>query len=83
MAQLLDHISKTNNEKEKDQNVAKLLTELDVLAKKIMELEVMYKTKDRYIPPHKRRKPNEYEGGQIKGVLLLIHHKVEEHDRVL
>uniref|UniRef100_M1DTI1 Uncharacterized protein n=1 Tax=Solanum tuberosum TaxID=4113 RepID=M1DTI1_SOLTU len=76
-------MTKTNNETEKDQVLATLLTQLDLLARKIMELEVPYKNKDRYIPPHEGRKSKEYEGGQVQEILLLILHKVEEHNRVL
>uniref|UniRef100_M1DI59 Uncharacterized protein n=1 Tax=Solanum tuberosum TaxID=4113 RepID=M1DI59_SOLTU len=82
-AQLLDHKTMTHKETKKDQNLATLLTHIDLLAKKIMELEVPYKKKDRYIPPHERRNPKEYEGGQVEETLSLILHKVKEHDRVL
>ena len=43
-----------------------------------MESEVVYNKKYRYIPPHKRKKPKEYEGVQIEEVLLCIYYKVEE-----
>jgi len=63
--------------------VATLLTQLDLLAKKIMEFEALYKKKDRYIPPYVRKKSKDYKGGQIKEILSLILHKVKEHDRML
>lgn len=63
--------------------MAKLLTQLDLLDKKIIRFEVLYKNKHRYILPHKHRKPKDYECGQIKEIISLILHKVEEHDRVL
>uniref|UniRef100_M1DGW2 Integrase core domain containing protein n=1 Tax=Solanum tuberosum TaxID=4113 RepID=M1DGW2_SOLTU len=46
-AQLLDHMAKTNKGAEKDQIFAALLTQLDLLARKIMELVVPYQKKDR------------------------------------
>ncbi|WMV54730.1 hypothetical protein MTR67_048115 [Solanum verrucosum] len=76
-------MTKTHKETEKDQNLAKMLTRLDLLAKNIMEFEVQYKNKDSYIPPHEHRKSKDYEGGQVKEILSLILHKVEEHDSVL
>uniref|UniRef100_M1DDZ5 Uncharacterized protein n=1 Tax=Solanum tuberosum TaxID=4113 RepID=M1DDZ5_SOLTU len=81
--QLLDHMAKTNKETEKDQILATLLTQLDLVAKKIMELEAPVKKQDRYIPPHEGIKPKVYEGGQIEEILSIILHKVEEHDKVL
>jgi len=63
--------------------LATLLPQLDVLAKKIKEFELLYKKKYRYIPPHERRKPKDYEGGQVEAILSPILHKVEDHDIVL
>uniref|UniRef100_M1DT02 Putative plant transposon protein domain-containing protein n=1 Tax=Solanum tuberosum TaxID=4113 RepID=M1DT02_SOLTU len=82
-AQLLDHLAKTNKETEKDQILATLLTQLDLVAKKILELEAPDNKNDRYIPLHKRINPKVYEGGQIEDILSLILHKVEEHDKLL
>uniref|UniRef100_M1DHA7 Putative plant transposon protein domain-containing protein n=1 Tax=Solanum tuberosum TaxID=4113 RepID=M1DHA7_SOLTU len=48
-----------------------------------MELEVPYKKKDQYIPPHERIRPKEYEGGQVEEILSFILHKVEEQEIVL
>ena len=47
-----------------------------------MELEVMYPRNYRYIPPHKRQRTKNHEGGQIEEVLILIHYIVEEYDKV-
>uniref|UniRef100_M1DXT9 Putative plant transposon protein domain-containing protein n=1 Tax=Solanum tuberosum TaxID=4113 RepID=M1DXT9_SOLTU len=69
--QLLDCVAKTNKEKiekAKDQDLKTLLGQLDVLAQKVKDLEVLSKKKDMYIPPHKRRKMKKQEGGQIEEV---------------
>lgn len=42
-SQILDHMTKTQKETQKDQNLTTLFTWLDLLAKMIMELEVPYK----------------------------------------
>uniref|UniRef100_M1DH09 Uncharacterized protein n=1 Tax=Solanum tuberosum TaxID=4113 RepID=M1DH09_SOLTU len=73
----------TNKETKKDHILATLLTQLDLVTKKIMELEAPDKNKDRYIPPQERMKPNANEGVQIAEILSLILHKVESHDKVL
>lgn len=48
-----------------------------------MEIEKMYKKKDKYILPHKPKIPKEYVSGTIEKVLSFIFHKVKEHNRVL
>uniref|UniRef100_M1DE48 Uncharacterized protein n=1 Tax=Solanum tuberosum TaxID=4113 RepID=M1DE48_SOLTU len=73
----------TNKYTEKDRNLATLLTQLDLVTKKIMELEASNKNKDRYIPSQEHMKPNVNEGGQIAEMLSLILHKVESHNKVL
>lgn len=42
-----------------------------------------YFTKKQVHSPQERKKPKDYEDGQIEKILSLILHKVEEHDRVL
>uniref|UniRef100_M1DM54 Uncharacterized protein n=1 Tax=Solanum tuberosum TaxID=4113 RepID=M1DM54_SOLTU len=76
-------MAKTNKETENDQILATLFTQLDLVAKMILEFELPDKNKDRYISPHERVKPKEYEGGKIEDIRSLILHKVEQHDKVL
>ena len=44
-------MEKMNKEKEKDQELTTLLTKLDILAKKIKKLDVVFKKKGSYTPP--------------------------------
>uniref|UniRef100_M1DUX4 Uncharacterized protein n=1 Tax=Solanum tuberosum TaxID=4113 RepID=M1DUX4_SOLTU len=67
VAQLLDHMTKTNSEKEKDQNVAKWLTQLDVLGLK--------SSNDQYLP---NRGKSEYPGGL--GLIDMARPKVAGRD---
>uniref|UniRef100_M1DB38 Uncharacterized protein n=1 Tax=Solanum tuberosum TaxID=4113 RepID=M1DB38_SOLTU len=73
----------TNKETLKGHLLATLLTQLELLTKRIMELEAPEKYKDRYIPPHEHIKSNVNEGGQIAEILCLILSKVKRHDIVL
>uniref|UniRef100_M1D8Z8 Integrase core domain containing protein n=1 Tax=Solanum tuberosum TaxID=4113 RepID=M1D8Z8_SOLTU len=63
--------------------MATLFEQLDDLAQMVNGLEVLPKGKDKYIPPHERRKMKKKEGEKIEKVLLLILHKVDKHDKVL
>uniref|UniRef100_M1DQG9 Integrase core domain containing protein n=1 Tax=Solanum tuberosum TaxID=4113 RepID=M1DQG9_SOLTU len=56
--QLLDHMAMTNKEAKKDHTLATLLTQLDLVTKKNMELQASNKRKNLYVPPHERIKPN-------------------------
>uniref|UniRef100_M1DIV5 Integrase core domain containing protein n=1 Tax=Solanum tuberosum TaxID=4113 RepID=M1DIV5_SOLTU len=72
----------TNKETKKDHILATLLTQLDLVSRKIMELQAPDTKKDRYIPRHERINTNVNKGGQIEEMLSLILHKVESHDKV-
>ena len=50
--QLIDQMAETNQEVEKDFILAALMTQMDELAKKIMEIQVQCKRKDTYVPSH-------------------------------
>lgn len=52
---------KTNKETEKDK-IGQNVESSRFLSQKVIELEAMYKKKDRYISSHKFRKLKEYEG---------------------
>lgn len=58
---LLDSMIKTNKETEKDK-IGQNVESSRFLSQKVIELEAMYKKKDRYISSHKFRKLKEYEG---------------------
>uniref|UniRef100_M1DH77 Integrase core domain containing protein n=1 Tax=Solanum tuberosum TaxID=4113 RepID=M1DH77_SOLTU len=83
VAHLLDHMAETNQEVEKDFMLAALMNLMDEMAKKIVEIEVQCKRKDKYIPLHERKRPKNNEGKRVKGMLSIILHKVNEHDMVL
>ena len=59
------------------------MTRVDILAKKVMEMEGMYKKKYKYISPHRRKKNKEHDGGNIENVLSLIFDEVKKYDTVL
>uniref|UniRef100_M1DTE5 Uncharacterized protein n=1 Tax=Solanum tuberosum TaxID=4113 RepID=M1DTE5_SOLTU len=80
---LHDLVANTNKETKKDQHLVILLGQMDTLAQKIEELEVLSKKKGRYIPPHKRRKSTDNESRRIEDTILIILQKLNEQDRVL
>lgn len=63
--------------------MATLLTQLDLVTKKIVKLGALDNDKNRYTPPHKHTKHNVNEDGQIEDILLPILQKVKSHDKVL
>uniref|UniRef100_M1DVG1 Uncharacterized protein n=1 Tax=Solanum tuberosum TaxID=4113 RepID=M1DVG1_SOLTU len=83
-AKLLDNLNKPNQEIERrDFSLAVLLTQLDELTRKIVDLEVQCNKKGCYIPPHERRKLKNNEDGQINKMLRLLLQKANEQPRVL
>uniref|UniRef100_M1DND3 Uncharacterized protein n=1 Tax=Solanum tuberosum TaxID=4113 RepID=M1DND3_SOLTU len=82
-AHLLDLMDESNQEVEKDFMLATLMTQIDELAKNVVEIEVQCKRKDRYVPPHERGKTKNNEGKRVEGMLSIIFNKVSEYDRVL
>uniref|UniRef100_M1DKY5 Integrase core domain containing protein n=1 Tax=Solanum tuberosum TaxID=4113 RepID=M1DKY5_SOLTU len=83
VAQLLDQMAEMNQEVEKDFMLAALMTQMDELAKKMMEIEVQCKRKDKYIPPHEQRRPKDNKVKRLEGMVSTILHKVTEQDREL
>uniref|UniRef100_M1DB13 Polyprotein protein n=1 Tax=Solanum tuberosum TaxID=4113 RepID=M1DB13_SOLTU len=63
--------------------LATLMTQMDELAKKMVEIEVQCKRKDKCIPPHEQRRPKDNEVKRIEEMLSIILHKVTEQDRDL
>uniref|UniRef100_M1DSX1 Uncharacterized protein n=1 Tax=Solanum tuberosum TaxID=4113 RepID=M1DSX1_SOLTU len=76
-------MAETNQEVENDFMLAALMTQIDELAKKMVEIEVQCKRNDEYILPHERRRPNDNEVKHIEGMLSIILHKVTGQDREL
>ncbi|WMV29680.1 hypothetical protein MTR67_023065 [Solanum verrucosum] len=68
---------------EEDHSLVPLLTQLDDLAKNILEVEVQCKRKDRYIPPHERRKCKDNDSRLVEETLLIILQKINHQEKVL
>uniref|UniRef100_M1DX84 Putative plant transposon protein domain-containing protein n=1 Tax=Solanum tuberosum TaxID=4113 RepID=M1DX84_SOLTU len=78
VAYLFDHMVMANNEKEKGQEAEKSVTQLDVLIKRVSDLEVVVTKTGKYIPPHEHKKVTKQEGGQFEeltpiGEFVLAH----------
>uniref|UniRef100_M1DZ14 Integrase core domain containing protein n=1 Tax=Solanum tuberosum TaxID=4113 RepID=M1DZ14_SOLTU len=63
--------------------MAALMTQMDELAKKVRELDVRCVKKDRYVPPHERRKSKNKGDGQTEAMLTLLLRKANTQDMVL
>uniref|UniRef100_M1DAI4 Integrase core domain containing protein n=1 Tax=Solanum tuberosum TaxID=4113 RepID=M1DAI4_SOLTU len=82
-AHLLDNMVETNQEVKENFMMAALMTQMDELAKKVRELDIQCIKKDRYVPPHERRKSKNKGNGQTEAMLTLILQKANTQDRVL
>uniref|UniRef100_M1DXD2 Uncharacterized protein n=1 Tax=Solanum tuberosum TaxID=4113 RepID=M1DXD2_SOLTU len=78
---LLDHMTEVNQEVEKDFMLAALMTQMDELAKKIVEIEVQCKRRDIYVPPHEQRNPKDNKGKIVEGMLSIILNKIHSAAR--
>uniref|UniRef100_M1DQX6 Uncharacterized protein n=1 Tax=Solanum tuberosum TaxID=4113 RepID=M1DQX6_SOLTU len=83
VVQLLDNMTKMDQEAESDFKLATLMTQMDELAKKMVKIEAQCKRKDKYIPPHERKSLKDNEVKCIEGMLLAILLKMTEQDRAL
>uniref|UniRef100_M0ZTA7 Putative plant transposon protein domain-containing protein n=1 Tax=Solanum tuberosum TaxID=4113 RepID=M0ZTA7_SOLTU len=72
-------MAEANQEVAKDFMLAVLMTQMDELAKKIVEIKVQCKQKGRHVPPHERRKPKDNEGKRVEGILSIILNKLLEN----
>lgn len=82
-SQLLNQMTKTNQEVEKDFMLTALMTRMDELAKKMVKIEIQCKRKDKCIPPHEQRSLKDNEVKRLEGMLSIILYKVTEQDREL
>uniref|UniRef100_M1DBW0 Uncharacterized protein n=1 Tax=Solanum tuberosum TaxID=4113 RepID=M1DBW0_SOLTU len=81
--QLLDNMTKMNQEAEKNFMMTTLMTQMDELAKKMVKIETQCKRKDTYFPPQERRNLEDNEVKRIEGILSTIRHKATKQDREL
>ena len=76
-------MTEANQKMDEDHYLCPLLTQLDDLAKKILEVEILCIKNYRYIPPHERRKSKYNYNRCVDDTLLIIHQKVNEQDEVV
>uniref|UniRef100_M1DGV8 Integrase core domain containing protein n=1 Tax=Solanum tuberosum TaxID=4113 RepID=M1DGV8_SOLTU len=81
--QLLDNMTKMNQEAEKDFMMTTLITQMDELAKMMVKIEAQCKRKDKYYPPQERRNLEDNKVKRIEGMLSTILHKATKQDREL
>uniref|UniRef100_M1DZ39 Retrotransposon gag protein n=1 Tax=Solanum tuberosum TaxID=4113 RepID=M1DZ39_SOLTU len=79
----LDLVAKTNKDGEKDQQLTIWLGQMNSLTQKVEELEVMSKSKSKYLSSTEQGRCMDIENRRINDTLLTILQKLNKHDKVL
>uniref|UniRef100_M1DZ92 Uncharacterized protein n=1 Tax=Solanum tuberosum TaxID=4113 RepID=M1DZ92_SOLTU len=83
VAKLLDGMIETNKETNKKQEWDALLTQLDFLSKRVLELETQALKRDKHFSLRECTKGKKKEGIQNDEVLSPIQQKIKEQDKML